>query len=298
VILHHDMPATSTGGSSATFDAKVYWERRLGRNPGLCGVGNTRMGRRYIEWLYRVRRVVFLRLFRSFRTNLGTAQVFDVGSGTGFYLELWRELGVASVAGCDLTEIAVSRLQSALPWTTIERMDISDPLSPLVLHRYDVVSAFDVLFHIVDGERYRQAIRNVHSLLRPGGLFVFSDLLVHGAPMASEHLACRGLEDVMALLAKMEFDVLCRVPMFVLMEEPLDSTSATYRFLWKLATYPVRRSELAGFLVGGMLYPLELFLTKIVHESPTTEIVVCRKRPTGRLADPSEDEPGDVARTH
>ena len=37
----------------------------------------------------------------------------DVGSGTGFYVQAWRDLGAGSVTGCDLTQAAVDRLRSA-----------------------------------------------------------------------------------------------------------------------------------------------------------------------------------------
>lgn len=264
--------------SEALFDARNYWETRLREHPGLCGVGNTRLGRSYIQWLYKVRRAVFLRLLSSLRIDLRTAQVFDVGTGTGFYLELWKQMGVSLVTGCDLTEIAVDRLRSALPWARILRLDIGAPLPRSELGRYDIVSAFDVLFHILEQERYERAIRNVHDLLRPGGLFLFSDLLPHKNGGQAEHVAWRPLEEVTALLAKTGFEVACRVPMFVVMEEPLDATSPWYRFLWKLMTYPVKHSEVAGFVIGGILYPLELMLTKVFTESPSTEIIVCSRR--------------------
>ena len=267
-----------TPASEALLDARNYWETRLREHPGLCGVGNTCLGRPYIEWLYRVRRAVFLRLLSSLRIDFRAAQVFDVGSGTGFYLELWKEMGASGVTGSDLTEIAVDRLRSALPRVRTLRLDISAPLPESELGRYDIVSAFDVLFHIVEQQRYEQAIRNVNGLLRPGGLFLFSDLLPRNGGSQSEHLAWRPLEEVTALLATTGFEVLCRVPMFVVMEEPLDATSPWYRLLWKLLTYPVKRSELAGFVIGGILYPLELILTKVFTESPSTEIIVCRTR--------------------
>src|SRR2546429_8633811 len=150
-------------------------------------------------------------------------------------------------------------------------MDISDALLPSAREEYDFVSAFDVLFHIVEEERYEQAIRNVHALLRPGGLFLFSDLLVHGSPLSGEHVTFRSLNRVELLLRNTGFAVLRRVPMFVLMEEPLDSRSSVYRFLWKLVTYPARRSVPAGFLLGSVLYPLELLLSKMLGELPTHE---------------------------
>ena len=267
-----------TSASGALFDALDYPETRLREHPGLCGVGNTCLARSYIQWLYKVRRAVFLRLLSSLRIDVRAAQVFDVGSGTGFYLELWREMGASGVTGCDLTEIAVDRLRSALPWARTLRLDISAPLPESELGRYDVVSAFDVLFHIVEQERYEQAIRNASDLLRPGGFFLFSDLMPRNKPGQLEHVAWRPLEEVTALLARTGFEVVCRVPMFVVMEEPLDATSPWYRLLLKLMTYPVKNSEFAGFVIGGILYPLELMLTRVFTESPSTEIIVCRGR--------------------
>jgi SAM-dependent methyltransferase len=268
----------ATSASHPRFDPKSYWETRLEEYPGLCGVGNTCLGRSYIQWLYKVRRAVFLRLLASLKTDFRAARVFDVGAGTGFYLELWKQAGVPSIAGCDLTEIAVTRLESTLPWARILRLDITETLPSSELGCYDFVSAFDVLFHIVEEKRYEQAIRNLCALLRPGGLLLFSDLLPRNGAVRAEHVAFRPLEQVTALLAKTGFEVVRRVPMFVVMEEPLDSTSQWYCFLWKLMSFPVKRSEVAGFLIGAMLYPLELILTKVCEETSTTEIVICSKR--------------------
>lgn len=276
--MRHGSSFPPISASEALLDTKDYWETRLRQHPGLSGVGNTCLGESYIQWLYKVRRAVFLRIVSSLKVNLRTAQIFDVGSGTGFYLELWKQLGVCSITGCDITKIAVERLQSALPWARILRLDIAAALPAEESRRYDIVSAFDVLFHIVEEKQYEQAIRNVCDLLRPGGVFLFSDLLAHQGSHQSEHVASRPLGQVMALLAKTGFEVVSRVPMFVLMEEPLQSASPWYRFLWKLMMYPVKRSAWAGRVIGGALYPLELLLTRLFAESPTTEIVVCCKR--------------------
>jgi 2-polyprenyl-3-methyl-5-hydroxy-6-metoxy-1,4-benzoquinol methylase len=280
-MRNHTYP---TSASPPRFDPKDYWETRLREYPGLSGVGNTCLGRSYIQWLYKVRRAVFLRLLTSLNPDLRTARVFDVGSGTGFYLELWKQVGVSSVTGSDLTEISVARLRSAMPGARVLRLDIGESLPSSELERYDIVSAFDVLFHIVEEKQYDRAIRNLCALLRPGGLLLFSDLLPRNGARRAEHVAFRPLKEVTALLAKTGFEVVARVPMLVLMEEPLDSSSKWYCFLWKLMTYPVKHSEFAGFLIGAMLYPLELILTKVFSESPTTEIVVCQKRLQGAVA--------------
>src|ERR1700730_16470508 len=95
----HPTPSDPTDGRHLHFDASSYWETRLRNHPGLCGVGNTRLGKRYIQWLYKVRRAIFLRLVPYLGTDRGTSQVLDIGSGTGFYLRMWTEAGVRSVVG-------------------------------------------------------------------------------------------------------------------------------------------------------------------------------------------------------
>lgn len=267
--------------SGAAFDPKGYWENRLSLHPGLCGVGNALLGDSYIQWLYRMRRSVFLRLMRTFTFDIQASDVLDIGSGTGFYLKLWSELGARAVRGCDLTDTAVSRLQKDFPGIRINRLDIGSTLPPTFPGEYGIVSAFDVLFHIVDESRYVRALQNIHSLLRQGGLFVFSDLLVHGNSVRDDHMVCRPFDEVIRLLHETGFEIIRRVPMFVVMEQPLDSKNRLYCLLWKLMTRVLRHSNLAGFVAGAALYPVDLLLTRVCSGSPTTEIVVCRKRSRG-----------------
>jgi hypothetical protein len=40
---------------------------------------------------------------------------------------------------------------------------------------------------------------------------------------------------------------------------------------------PAALAEPLGWLVGATLYPLDLALTSVMRESPTTEIMVCRR---------------------
>ena len=263
-----------------TFDAPAYWEDRLKRNAGVRGIGHTDLGARYNLWLYRVRRAVFHRAIYSLQPDWSGIRVLDVGSGTGFYMRLWKGAGVSAVTGSDLTGIAVSRLRETFPAQEILRLDIGAPFSPLFveeLGRFQAISAYDVLFHIVDDARYERAIQNISALLSPGGVFFFSDLFLHGETLRGEHVVFRTLKDVTRILASAGFEIVHRVPMFVIMAQPLDTSSVTGRFLWKLLTYPMRKSEVFGFIVGSVLFPIEMALTRLFRESPTTEIMVCRK---------------------
>src|SRR5258708_6855134 len=84
---------------------KSYWEERLAQNWGLEGVGYTGHGVRYNKWLYAVRREILRRHLPDLSVRLSEANVLDIGSGTGFWLEQWKSLGVRSLKGTDITAV-------------------------------------------------------------------------------------------------------------------------------------------------------------------------------------------------
>jgi 2-polyprenyl-3-methyl-5-hydroxy-6-metoxy-1,4-benzoquinol methylase len=158
------------------YDARRYWDLRLDKHWSLRGVGMLRLGHSWNRWQYRVRRVVFRHIVRSLDVDLSTAKVLDIGSGVGFYINLWRQAGAANVTGVDIADSAVRRLSECLPGIRFERLDISGDVGHLG-GNYDAVSAMDVLFHIVNDDLYERAFANVYNLLRPGGWFIFSEHL-------------------------------------------------------------------------------------------------------------------------
>jgi 2-polyprenyl-3-methyl-5-hydroxy-6-metoxy-1,4-benzoquinol methylase len=266
--------------SHTDFNAKIYWESRLKENYGLQSVGFLGLGKHYNKWLYKVRHKVFFRVIKSLNLDFSTMDILDVGSGTGFYVEKWKQLGVRTVAGSDLTNIAVEKLKKRYPTDRFYQLDIGDTLtiSSIQHQQYDIVSAFDVLYHIVDDNRYRKAIENIYNLVRPKGLFIISDNFLHNRAERGTHQVSRSLEDIERLLHATGFEIVSRIPMFILMNYPVDSNSNFRKLLWKAAIlFPVVKSEVIGYPLGASLYPMELILTSVLKESPTTEVMVCRK---------------------
>jgi 2-polyprenyl-3-methyl-5-hydroxy-6-metoxy-1,4-benzoquinol methylase len=259
------------------FNPKAYWEDRLRSNAGLKGVGFTTLGQRYNEWLYRVRRRVFRRVISRLQVTWTSARVLDIGTGTGFYIERWKELGVSYIAGSDMTECAVSRLRIMYPGCDVHQMDIGEKDALHNLGKYDVISAFDVLFHVVDDQRFENAIKNIHSALSDRGWFVFSDVLLHAGTKRHVHFVGRSLEAVENTLRRTGFDIVDRRPVFVLMNAQLDTTGKVRELLWRFITFPATKSETCGYITGALLYPVELLLTALLQESPSTELLVCRK---------------------
>ena len=275
------------------FDNKRYWETRLREHYSLAGVGYLRLGRRYNEWMYRVRGEVFDRVVerigkatgnRQQATGWRGASVLDVGAGTGFYVDRWLRMG-AEVTGLDLTEVAVRELSRCFPAVNFVQADIGGPLGGrpfgerlLPPGSFDAVSAFDVLFHIVDDAAYARAFQNIAALLRPGGWFLWSDNFLRHPTERVAHQVSRSLAESTAALEAAGFEVIERVPMFVLMNYPADTTSKPARWAWTAMVAPAALAEPIGWALGAILYPLEKALVKRLKESPSTELMVCRKR--------------------
>jgi SAM-dependent methyltransferase len=263
--------------SRGKFDPLNFWEERL-QQFDLSAVGYAGLGLRYNRWLYRVRSFVFRRTLRRAALDLGSARVLDAGSGTGFYISEWLRAGAKDVTGSDLTAVATERLREVFPHLEFVQFDISaEP--PFPPGSFDVISAFDVLFHVVEDGRYRSAIANIATLLRDGGHFLFSENFVRRQAARHVHMVNRSRAEIEGILAECGFDVVIRRPMFVLMNSPIDSESAILHSSWHYLRRIVSRHEALGAVAGALLFPLELALVSVLREGPSAEVMVCRKRP-------------------
>jgi SAM-dependent methyltransferase len=255
------------------FDVERYWSKRLDEQYSLAGVGWLGLSERFNRWMYAVRR-------RAFRRAVGAlpdppaARVLDVGSGTGFYVGLWAKIGVRDITGCDITRVAVERLRERFPVSRFEQLDIWAP-APALEGPYEAISAMDMLFHIVDDDRYQQALRNLANLLAPEGILVLTENLPHGGTLRAEHQVSRSFDEVVNALNDVGLEITSRRPLFVLMNTPVDSDSAFLRHFFPVV-HLLARTKVTGWLLGAALYPFELALTRFLREGPTTEILVCR----------------------
>jgi len=235
--------------------------------------------------MYRIRGEVFDRVVQGLGNGEGGAgsgwsgkSVLDVGAGTGFYVDRWNRLGTR-VTGLDLTDVAVEQLSQGFPASRFIRADIGGPLDqiPLRVASFDAVSAFDVLFHIVDDVEYGRAFANIAQLLRPGGWFVWSDNFLRHPTERAAHQVSRSLAESTRCVEAAGLEVVARVPMFVLMNFPADSTSRLARSTWMAMAGAVMLGEPLGWALGAALYPLERVLVRTKRESPSTELMVCRR---------------------
>lgn len=92
--------------------------------------------------------------------------ILEVGCSSGFFLEdLRRKTSEACLIGSDFISEPLYRLAERLPGTPIVQFDLTK--CPLDDDSVDAVVMLNVLEHIQDD---REALRQVHRILRPGGL--------------------------------------------------------------------------------------------------------------------------------
>ncbi len=281
------------------FDPRAYWEARLRQSYSLQGVGYHRLGAQYNRWMYRVRARGFARVVRRLDRDWPATAVLDVGSGTGFYVEQWHRAGVPRVTGLDLTAKAVEELRRRFPADRFEQRDISEPagLDPAALGGpFGAISAMDVLFHLVDDDAYARAFHHLAALLVPGGVLIWSDNFLHHEAERVAHQASRPLAESERLVRAAGFEVVERVPLFVVMNYPADSTSRLARLAWTAMVAPAALAEPLGWLLGAALAPIDLGLTAVCRESPTTEIMVCRRASRPSDAAAGVPRPGQAGR--
>jgi SAM-dependent methyltransferase len=264
---------------NSSSDPGEYWQNRLTTNYSLDGTGYLALGQQYNKWMYRMRKTIVKRVVKKAIPEINAKDVLDIGSGTGFYVDMWIELGATSVIGSDITDVAVLNLRHNYSSNEFFKLDIGQDILPneLSTRKFDIVSAFDVLFHILDDVRYENAILNVNRLLGEDGVFLFSENFLHRDVLRSQHQVSRSLAFIEKILRQSGFEILDRIPMFVIMNSPVDTNSRILASTWKLIKSTTNRGKFASNLTGCLLYPLELILTNVAKEGPSTELMICKK---------------------
>src|SRR5436190_9036964 len=110
-IDHTSLPPAASEPAARprpAYENDRYWNTRLEKDFSLLGVGHAGVGLAFNRWAYRVRRAVLLRTMRQAGIKIEGAEILELAFGTGYYLDLWRELNAAHVTGFDITDIAVS----------------------------------------------------------------------------------------------------------------------------------------------------------------------------------------------
>jgi hypothetical protein len=141
--------------------------------------------------------------------------------------------------------------------------------------KFDIVSAFDVLFHIVDDQLYGNAWKNISNKVKKAGYFIFTENLFL-APKISTHIVFREREKLFEKLVH-NLKIGKIAPVFVLMNELIVTQSVLLKLWWKGVQTLLKFSSVSGNILGPKLFLIEGLLINIVSNGPSTHIIICKK---------------------
>lgn len=257
------------------FDAKAYWNKRLSGRFDLVGVGDISQTLNYNKWSYKVTRHILKREFAEILSKKQNKSVLDIGSGTGFIVDIWKNY-TRSVAGIDISEVAVERLRKAFPGFQFYECALGSTPLPFKENEFSCISAASVLYHIVDDEILEKGLKDLYRVLEPDGIFIFSENFIHSDTLEITHQKCRTLDDYERLIQNNGFQIVKRKPNFVLFNDPVDTKNKWIKKIWGVNTSLSRKYALYDSIVWPALYPLEISLTSLLRESPSQEFMICR----------------------
>ena len=188
-------PGALPAGRPMSYRPREFWEQILAKQPGLRGTGQPGMSEAYNKACYDLRLEVLGRALREAGFDPRDRRVLDVGCGRGVFTEYYLKRG-ARVTGIDIARPSISDLTARFPQARFILGDVSEVA---LEGSWDLINAFDVLYHIVDEARWETALRHLAAAVAPGGLLLVTDTF-SVLPRLAPHNLMRSLERYRAIL--------------------------------------------------------------------------------------------------
>ena len=281
---------TGRPASGPPYDPARYWSD-LHQRSDLSAVGQSALPAAMNAWLYQILEGNLRRfLGRHGLLRPAPAAAFDVGMGTGYWVRMWRALGVPVVDGCDLVPAAVERIgRETAEAGAAGRFVVADIGLPgsLPAAEYPLVSCLNVLLHVTDDAAFERALHNVAALVAPGGVLLLAEPILRNAAWErphdpASHSRARAIERYRVPLEAAGLRLVDLRPATVLANNPIEAVSAgafaRYGRWWRFVARWSKRGAGHARWLGPLLFVLDR-LAMATGAAPTTKFALFR-RPT------------------
>lgn len=271
------------------YNPEEYWESRLNKDFSLGGVGHLGFSLEYNIWLYKARLCVLRKILKKRNIDPRGKRLLDIGVGTGFYINFWEGLGIKDVTGIDITAKSVKELKKKYPTHKFIKADICDKKIP-INDKFDIIIAFDVLFHIVREDKFGQAIKNIKKLCHIDTTILIMDNFLKEYKPARGHENDRTLKYYKKILGSNSMEIKDIKPIFYFMNTPIDIErinnkliKTLLKWMWWINGKIIGGSKRIGRLGKGisyfwafLLYCLDRIILRYTSIGPGTKLLLAK----------------------
>ena len=206
---------------SGEYSNSAYWREIHAAEPGrLSAVGYTALGEGFNKAAYKLRLRAVERILR--RNSVCVKNTLEAAVGVGAYGPLWRRLEVESWTGLDISPVAIKKCCRPLPGLQIFVVDLSQSAftQAEIGSSFDLVTAIDVLYHLVDDRSFVTALTNLADCVRSGGYLLISDIFPDPDRQTAAHVKRRALSTYNGILGQLGFKQVDREAVFAILGDP------------------------------------------------------------------------------
>jgi len=226
------------------YECDHYWDSLHKEEPGgFSAVGYAALGEGFNREAYRRLRLPALRRILH-RNRVVARSLLEAGVGTGAYGPVWHELDVKRWVGLDISPHAIADLRHRFPNGEFHLADIARPQIALEEKAFDLVTAIDVLYHIVDDAHFETALRWLSTRVAERGRLLVSDVFTeapHGRRFA--HVRRRPMEAYLGILEPLGLRLVDREAVFAILGDPVpdrDGRGSLLFSAWRVLQKSIR----------------------------------------------------------
>jgi SAM-dependent methyltransferase len=282
---------------AAGYEPHAYWEALHDAHRGrLSAVGYAALGEGFNRATYVLRLRAAERILRR-ALHSTPKRLLEAGVGVGAYEPLWRALGVDSWTGVDLAPTAVEDLRRRFPTGRFIAGDLTADVLPE--GSFDLVTAIDVLYHVVDDAGFRRGLCELGRRVAPGGALLVSDIFADVPAVPGGHVRRRPLAAYEEVLDPLALGLADREGVFAILGAPVGRPGShpiegALSLIWRVIQKAVRRApsplrDGVGSALARALSPLDRALAWTgVSRGANLELALFRRAggggPTGEGA--------------
>lgn len=277
------------------YDNRQYWCGLHAEGAGrLAAVGYAAFEEGFNRVCYRLRRAAALRLLAR-HPEIARFRLLEAAVGVGAYASLWQQLGVRRWVGVDIADEAVAHCRTHYPNGEFHTLDLTCdrwPAETSPASGFDLVTAIDVLYHLVDDGMFEAAIGNLAPRVCAGGGLLLSDVFVRQDRQIAPHVKRRSLATYRRALGP-DFVLAGRESVFSILADPVPRSRlhvsdqamlAAWRVLARIVLHAPPAARCAvGAAVATLARPLDALLREAgLARGVNLELALFKRRNAAR----------------